>query len=76
MVNAAMAKQTKGHRLALSRKSPPSVGSLVGLDWLVGSNLSHMGSHNRLYSKQKWWGCNRKDPKSLIQLINFVYDLR
>jgi len=29
-INAGMASQTEGHRLALSLKSPPSVSSLVG----------------------------------------------
>ena len=33
-VNAGMAKQTEGRRLALSRKCPPSVKSLV-VGWLV-----------------------------------------
>jgi len=33
-VNAGMAKQTDGRRLAFLRKSPPSVSFLVG--WLVG----------------------------------------
>jgi len=37
-VNAGMAKHTDGRRLALLRKSPPSISSLVG--WLVYPSLT------------------------------------
>jgi hypothetical protein len=53
-VNAGMAKQTEGHRLALSA-SPPSVRSLVG--WLVGSLVkSQSRLAHPLTSKQHAWG--------------------
>jgi hypothetical protein len=37
VVNAGMAKQTEGRRLAILRKSPPSVSSLFG--WLIPVTL-------------------------------------
>jgi hypothetical protein len=48
-VNAGMVKQTEGRRLALSRKSPPSVSSLVS--WLVGSTHIELRNYMGLSSQ-------------------------